>query len=184
VDWVRARITREYSDPQRDIDVFETEHDGYCKVRQGVLHRRAVLRQGDVWVVVDDLIGAHPHRLALRWRIAKSDWRTSLNEPFSVDDERINIQLMGNKDASTHLALDESDPSIAWESMYYGERESIPCVVSTITASQHRWITLISTSDNVPVYNDGQGEIVFSNGGCRVVLSDLKEHQLPIVQII
>jgi hypothetical protein len=66
LDWAHGDI--EHLESDGDADVCQAVHHGYARL--GVVHRRALARVGDVWLVVDDLVGPAVHRLRLHWLLA------------------------------------------------------------------------------------------------------------------
>src|ERR1700675_4009854 len=64
------------------IDCFEGEHDGYRAL--GIKHRRKVQwLPGAGWVIVDDILGAGVHNVALHWLAADLPYEVS-DSPFQV----------------------------------------------------------------------------------------------------
>jgi len=54
-----SRLTRESMD---QIEYLEAQHDGYARLKPGVLHRRRVLCvPGEYWILADDLLGTGDH---------------------------------------------------------------------------------------------------------------------------
>ncbi len=50
---------------------MEFEHDGYTRLTDSVIHRRAIARVAEeYWVVVDDIIGEESHEIELHWLLA------------------------------------------------------------------------------------------------------------------
>lgn len=66
--WHDCRVNKIWDDPlSKGIEV---EHDGYQRLADPVIHRRAVIAVlQDCWIVVDDLLGEKEHDLDLHWLI-------------------------------------------------------------------------------------------------------------------
>jgi len=68
LDWAQARLLGRWGSPGGALEVLAGEHDGYDRL--GVIHRRTVVRAGDdVWLVVDDLLGAGEHSARAVWQL-------------------------------------------------------------------------------------------------------------------
>lgn len=65
LDWAQGKTEVLKQGASDDVDYWEGWHDGYR--REGVVHRRAVTRLGDCWVVIDDVIGSGAHSVRLQW---------------------------------------------------------------------------------------------------------------------
>ncbi|MFO0840249.1 MAG: alginate lyase family protein [Phycisphaerae bacterium] len=130
---------------------FEGEHAAYDRAPWRVLHRRAVIGlAGEVWIVVDDLLGAGEHAATLRWHML--DGATTLDQ----DKGHLTLQTPAG---DVHLSLTASSPLAlslsrgvdtpqrvqGWESPYYGERRTIPVLEATCRAAlPMRMITVFS----------------------------------------
>jgi len=76
---------------------FEGEHYDYDRAPWRVLHRRTVIGlDGDVWVVVDDLIGSGRHRAVLRWHM--------MDVPCEFDSAAASLKL-ATKDGDVFLSV-------------------------------------------------------------------------------
>lgn len=73
VHWAQGHV--EYSEASSNgiFDYWQGSHDGYA--RSGVLHRRAVMRIRDTWLVVDDVCGTGSHSASLQWLFLDSPYR-------------------------------------------------------------------------------------------------------------
>ncbi len=74
--WHKARIL--YWQQGEHVQVLEAEHDGYERLDDPVLHRRAVVAVDDHWLIIDDLLANVSHDLELNWLIS--------NYPFTNTD--------------------------------------------------------------------------------------------------
>lgn len=126
--WLAARTLRD----ERAADglhLWEGEHDGYRRLDDPVIHRRAVVAvPGGLWLVVDDLLGAAEHTVRQCWQIG--DCRAT----FEAGPRRLGLEL---GDATSELtvypaadaaeicyieAFENDDEIMGWRSLYYSEK--------------------------------------------------------------
>ncbi len=55
---------------ENGFSMLEAEHNGYHRLADAVTHRRAVACVDDVWIVVDDVLGATTHQIDLHWMLS------------------------------------------------------------------------------------------------------------------
>jgi len=163
INWTKSHLRYNENSDRLDFDHCEVEHYGYGNGKRGVLHRRAVVRCGDAWAIVDDLIGSEPHKLCLRWRLQPGKWYALPDGRYVLDNSATSIQVVSINSCDIRLATNEDDPDIGWESLYYGERHPIPCIVSIAHSSKHRWITLIGCNGIKPEYDPKEMIIKFND---------------------
>lgn len=134
-DWTRARVT--VNGRGDGVAYIEGEHQGYHRLPSAVTHRRGVLQAGDVWVVIDDLLGAGSHELTLRWRLEPGTWRIAEPGPgqFTCSNDRVSLDVQAAdafaatiESGATRGAGGRASPE-GWESRYYGERTASPTIV-------------------------------------------------------
>lgn len=150
-DWTRARLT---VNARGDGGAYvEGEHYGYHRLTSRVTHRRGVVQAGDVWVVIDDLLGAGSHELALRWRLDQAAWRVTESGPgqFMATGDRVAIEIHAADAIAATLqsgATKGTSGSMApegWESRHYAERTPSPTlVVRAAGALPRRLVTIIA----------------------------------------
>ena len=73
--WTQARLIDYAVSDDGRVSYIAGEHDGYRRLPGRVVHRRAICRVIDSYVIVDDLLGAGEHELALRWRMCALAWQ-------------------------------------------------------------------------------------------------------------
>ena len=66
------------------VQILEAEHDGYQRLDDPVLHRRAVVAINDHWLIVDDLLAKGDHQIELNWLLT--------NYPFVLAEEAMILQ--------------------------------------------------------------------------------------------
>jgi hypothetical protein len=114
---------------------WEGEHNGYRR-RLGVTHRRAIFSRGDVWTVIDDVLGAGRHVADLHWLLPDVPHRldrsvSSIELDTSVGKYR--VQFFCSLDAAVTLARAgqvlsgncTTSPVRGWISRYYGRKEPV-----------------------------------------------------------
>lgn len=69
--WPQSRRTAfEPPGPTRDYGRFEGAHRGYARLPGACVHRRAIVAlPADVWMIIDDVLGAGAHAATLRWHL-------------------------------------------------------------------------------------------------------------------
>jgi Heparinase II/III-like protein/Heparinase II/III N-terminus len=138
---------------------WEGEHDGYRR-RSGIVHRRAVFCDGDVWVVVDDLVGSGQHAARLHWLLP--------DLPHCLEGSRIELETpAGSYSLQTFCSKDnfvslvraghmlageiDSDPVRGWISRYYGDKESaLSLAVDSHAVLPLRFVTVLSPTHAQP----------------------------------
>jgi hypothetical protein len=134
-------------------DYWEGEHYGYRHGKESVIHRRAVIRLGDRWIIIDDIlpilgmasrIGNGEHDATLRWHLADVGWETvapgtfGAKTKFSHSDfaAQISIKVFPQVKMSIELLHGQESPEPeGWESLYYGERQPIPVIKCGVVLS-------------------------------------------------
>ncbi|MCG3178510.1 MAG: hypothetical protein BIFFINMI_00838 [Phycisphaerae bacterium] len=152
--WTRSRLAKFAASPDDGAGDFEGEHDGYRRLRPGVLHRRAVARRGEFWIVVDDLLGAGRTELALRWRLAEGNWRQMERNAWSADLPGVGpIRVAVAAEAEGRLLAGQESPGPeGWESLYYGRKQPAPTVVLAESADlPRRYVTVIAPGPRLGV---------------------------------
>ncbi len=66
--WAQGWVRQQARSAGGALAYWEGEHDGYCRLKAPVVHRRSVVRLGsDHWLVVDALSSTSVHRYRLHW---------------------------------------------------------------------------------------------------------------------
>ncbi|MCE5278174.1 MAG: alginate lyase family protein [Planctomycetaceae bacterium] len=103
-------------------------HEGYRRLKDGIIHRRAIERRGDVYEIIDEIGPAGAHEVALHWRLAPLEWRRHGNEwraDVAGDDYRVQI-FMPPDMALDSVCGEEGPRPQGWESCYYTQRTPAP----------------------------------------------------------
>ena len=152
VDWAQGR--RRHLVRSGSLQYWEGEHDGYRRLPDPVVHRRAVLQIGaEHWLIVDRLSGSTPHEYRLHWLIAdfpyswsEQDGRLSLTTP-SGSFEIIIASFQMDMDVS----LVRADPhsTRGWRSLYYNHRVPALSVTGTVKCDDVVFLTFLGPAGNL-----------------------------------
>jgi hypothetical protein len=95
LDWAQGNILGRWRSPEGALEVLSAEHDGYRRL--DVIHRRTVLRVGgNLWCVIDDLLGEGVHSSRLAWLIPDSEWQWDAGKlDVEVQGIRFRMRLEG-----------------------------------------------------------------------------------------
>ena len=126
-NWVKSRLRHNQQLDEFDGDYWEGEHYGYCRDKEVVVHRRAIIRSQNRWLVIDDILGEGKHSATLHWHLPNSDWRSTLPDTICSQDlsAKITVQSLTPVEMSFDLMRGSEHPE-GWESLYYGEKKPIP----------------------------------------------------------
>lgn len=136
--WPRASKRR--FEPGGNVLYFEGQHESYDRPPWYVLHRRAVIGlAGELWVIVDDVLGDDVHRATLRWHMAAVPCEFDMAHNLCtlqtpIGSARLSVSAWPQAALSTALVrgLDEPQRVQGFAAPYYGERVAIPVLESTL----------------------------------------------------
>lgn len=116
-----------------DIDLVEAVHDAYSTLRDPVTHRRRILfvkGGAGYWVIVDDLSGAAPHKLELRYQLAALDIRReqAWTRIRGRNGSALLVRAFAAVELDTEICEGQLDPIGGWVSPNYGQRIPTPCL--------------------------------------------------------
>jgi hypothetical protein len=168
-DWTKSKTL---AFEERDgVSIFEGEHYGYAPL----VHRRAVVRCGDGWVVVDDIFGAfraEGHRIAQSWlfgveteHAAYVPGRGLRQIGLNVAGERWTAKILDDVRSESVLYEGDEQAKRGWRSLYYGEK--IPAgqwVRETECFAPVRFVTAIAPERWPAEYDAGRHTLRFGNG--------------------
>ena len=73
LDWAQGRVLGRWESEDGRLRAITGEQDGFGRL--GVIHRRTVLQASpNLWLVVDDILGAGEHSARLGWLLADGRW--------------------------------------------------------------------------------------------------------------
>lgn len=126
----RARCQGWSTGPERDV--LDASHDGYCRFREPVLHRRIVwFVRESYWLLADLLTGDGAHRLSANFhapagvaaeRTAAGDIR------LHADGEALSLSFAATGAVSAIVREGETAPIQGWRSVNSGEKTPAPTV--------------------------------------------------------
>ena len=180
LDWARGTI--EAVATPEGVDVCQAVHHGYARL--GVTHRRAVVRVGDAWVVVDDLVGRGEHALRLHWLL--TDAYASFDQPRScvvldLAAGAYTVQTLGppGTRAAICRGIDCAAVPDGWRSRRYGVKEPAHALsVEGRVRGPARFVSLLAPAPASIRVTDRGAEIDL--GGARTRL-DLAPPASPVV---
>jgi len=163
LDWAQGTVWHHLHSHQGLLELWEGEHDGYCK--QGATHRRAVVRSGDdTWLVVDDVVGAGEHVACLHWLLPdllyelRKDKRQLLlhspagpfvvelwcNQPAVLSLARAGEEL--SPQCGCHISKEGEKAVRGWRSRYYADKEpALSLALESRATLPVRFITLLAS---------------------------------------
>jgi hypothetical protein len=150
----RARLRRWLS--TEAFDFADAEHDAYGRLPDPVHHRRRVLFvKPRYWVLLDDLEGAEPHRVELRFQFGPAGVRLEpgLWTRATVAGRALLLRPFAEVPLQARLSRGSRQPMEGWISPGYGQRQPAPMVVYSTTAPLPlRIVTLLlpSREPNAP----------------------------------
>ena len=126
--WLKGEVVALVESGGGGLSYWEGRHDGYLRLRDPVIHRRAVCQvAGDFWLVLDSLEGAAEHLFRLHWLFP--------DLAFEWDEEAGHLKLL-TRAGPYHVKLGltrgtgtfslsraEADSPRGWRSRYYLHRE-------------------------------------------------------------
>jgi hypothetical protein len=130
--WLRSRLIRFDTSADGRVAVFVGEHAGYARLPGRVMHRRAICRIDDSYVIIDDVLGAGEHDLALRWRLCPAAWiLDGAACSAQLDGRDLTVALASSSGFDIELVSGREQPHPeGWESRYYGEKTPVPTLVA------------------------------------------------------
>ncbi|HPS52566.1 MAG TPA: alginate lyase family protein, partial [Phycisphaerae bacterium] len=145
--WTKSRLLEWFVSDDGSIGFFSGEHYGYS--RFGATHRRSILRIGDGYVILDEIIGRRKEmKTELNWRLISDDWQAGFTGGgLRVVCPEATITVFA--ETGFDVSFDESGdagPS-GWESLYYGQKSPCPYirVAGSSKAGTTKFVTIVST---------------------------------------
>jgi hypothetical protein len=177
LDWARGRVTNNGASAHSDFEIWQGEHDGYSSRK--VTHRRCVVRLGDHWVVIDDVLGAKAFPAELHWLLpdAQHEWDAAqkLLRLF-ISNGSAQVRTFCNRVASfdllrageSVLQRGVADRLRGWQSLHYAEKQpAISLVVRAESGLPVRFVTVFSFNETTSFISENEITI----GGGRVALN-------------
>jgi len=182
-NWTKSNLRYSEQLPQLDGDYWEGDHYGYCHGKGNVIHRRAVIRLGDRWIIIDDILGDAEHDVTLRWHLADVGWATVTPGTFSARNvsAHLSINIFPQVEISIELLYGQESPEPeGWESLYYGERQPIPVIKCSVLSSvlPLRFVTTLHFDETTWQVNSSQISVVHESWCCHLSPPDIEPQRI------
>jgi lipopolysaccharide/colanic/teichoic acid biosynthesis glycosyltransferase len=151
LDWARGFVRHDLH--KGEWDCWEGEHRGYK--RFSVTHRRCVIRRGDTWIVVDDVLGNGRHRARLHWLFGNFPLESDATGTVRLSTSAgvVQVRVVSNSPAELNLARagqivagkSPSDNNLGrgWVSRIYAQKEpAVSLVVNVEAQLPTRFVTV------------------------------------------
>ncbi|HSF59004.1 MAG TPA: heparinase II/III-family protein, partial [Candidatus Binatia bacterium] len=131
--WSRAPDVRlEHCMLSRAFDYVEASHNGYRRLAQPVVHRRAVVfLKPDYWLIRDELWGEGEHQIDLYFHFT-AEVSCQRDETVvlarSPSGGNLAVFSLEKKDIALESKLDGNEPEDGWLAMSYGKKMQAPVV--------------------------------------------------------
>jgi heparinase II/III-like protein len=160
LDWAQGALRFQGHSENAQLDYWEGEHDGYHRLKPPVRHRRAIVRMGDHWLVLDRLTSTAEHEYRLHWLLMDAPYRWDegekrlrLNTPEG--SYCVQIASLSKESVSTVVRADESSPR-GWRAPYYNYREAaLSLDLKTRANSVQFWTVLGPEPCEITANGDG-----------------------------
>ncbi len=153
---ISSRVERELAPPA--MEYIEGEHDGYGRMRQGVIHRRRLLHiPPEYWIVVDDFRGPGEHTFDFNYHLAPDVEVSSLEHDEAelvVRAERAGLLLglYASRPVRTELICGQTAPIGGWVSHGYGHKRPSSTVRATLAGpTPAAAMTFLAIAPTAPV---------------------------------
>jgi asparagine synthase (glutamine-hydrolysing) len=146
--WLHSRAGSVRKSASGNLAYWEGEHDGYQRLKNPAVHRRAIVRIGDEhWLIADKLDSRASHLLRLHWLLA--DCEFEWNDPASritlrtiAGDYRVGFAGLGSPMRISVVQADPSSPR-GWRATTYNHRLPAVSVGVEARASAQTFFTVL-----------------------------------------
>jgi hypothetical protein len=146
--WTKAKLLSHKS-LDNGIGTMQGEHYGYCRGKEKIIHRRAVLLLPDnCWMVVDDVLGMGIHEVGLCWQLSEAKFK--LKENFLIMDMNNGpaCAVIFNSAGAKCRYFEGDDEPPGWRSLYYGNHKPSPTLICSGRVNLPvRFVTLVNLAD-------------------------------------
>jgi len=158
--WAHGRVS--YFNHSQSLAYVEGEHDGYTRLNSPAHHRRAIVRVGEHWLVLDDLQSTAEHLYRLHWLLADmvyvwDEAKGALTLDTPAGPYYVQAAALGIAGKCSIVRADEASPR-GWRAPYYSYREPALSLELTARASTIRFISLFGPEPCEWQMHDGQIE--------------------------
>jgi hypothetical protein len=191
---ISSRVERELAPPA--IEYIEGEHDGYGRMREGVIHRRRLLHiPPEYWIVVDDFRGPGEHTFDFNYHLGPDVEVSSLEHDEAelvvrAEQAGLLLGLYASRPVRTELICGQTAPIGGWVSHGYGHKKPSSTVRATLAGpTPAAAMTFLSIAAKAPLLrrlqfedaiacsyeHDGCEDLaVFSTGESEIRVADFR----------
>jgi len=145
--WTRGRVQSHKRSRGGHLGYWEGEQDGYERLNAPALHRRAIMRIGDHWLVLDRVTSAAEHEYRLHWLLmdAPHQWDQSESRVKLTTPAGFYYVQAGSSASASEFSIVRADESSArgWRAPYYNYREPALSLDLMTRASSVRFWTVL-----------------------------------------
>jgi hypothetical protein len=183
--WTRGRVLAHEQSAAGHLVYFEGEHDGYERLNVPAAHRRAILRVGEHWLVLDRLTSAAEHEYRLHWLLmdAPFEWDESQNRlKLRTADGCYYIQIgsSSKQTRSSMVRADESSPR-GWRAAYYNYREPALSIDLASRASSVQFWSLFGPEPCLATSYDESIELQANQWRATINLNGTADKGRPLI---
>jgi hypothetical protein len=174
--WIDGAVRASGCSPGGEISYWEAEHNGYCRIEPGLVHRRALVRMGaDTWLILDALTSRKEREFRLHWLCPDypHDWDPDSAELALSTGSGVYALQLSSVPGHAAFSVVSANPEgpRGWQSRYYGSRERALSVETVVRAPSVRFYSLWSPSGFRWTVSGEQVEIVGSEWKAHLQLS-------------
>ena len=183
--WHKSKLEKRVKDSSKKIEYIELNHTGYLRLKNPVVHKRAIISIGkDRWMVVDDLIGKGIYDTQLHWLLRNFPYTItgnsiSLNTPKGTYCLSIYNETMPTTSRmDVLLGADDNNPR-GWLSEYYYFKEpAISINFANRGSLPFRFLSVFGPMQQYE-FNDNQPRVYeFPSDGIKIVLNETGEEDI------
>jgi hypothetical protein len=137
---------------------LEAEHDGYSRLREGIVHRRRLIHvPGEYWILADDFRGSGQHTFDFNFHLGKRITASTLehDEGTTVmwsEEAGLLVASFVSEPSAANLIQGQTEPIEGWVSHGYGAMEPGATLRVRMTGSASAAsITLVAPVRKAPV---------------------------------
>lgn len=133
--WPSGRVLKRLDDDQYANILFQ--NFSYHRLNPTVQHFREIDRDGDDYIIHDNVQSASAHDIRLTWRTAELDWRPDEQTPNTwlakLGKTTLQLRIECNHPMEAKWVCGDEKMPEGWESLYYAEKQAVPSLVATVS---------------------------------------------------
>ncbi len=116
--WLEGNLTKTFYSDSGELDYLEGFHDGYQRLSEPVYHKRSLIRIGEYWIVMDNLLADSEHKYRLHWNLGDFSFQRDFDgEGVTLQTEGGKYQILSISDQGRSYSLVRGDEE-SWEGWY------------------------------------------------------------------